>query len=53
MSKALSLQPAVLARFCVPPNSDIDKMAGYWGRLADMQAMYPTLKMAVYRRKKD
>jgi hypothetical protein len=49
MTKVLSLQPAVLARLCVRPDSDIDKIADYWGRMAnvrftDMRPMLEALK---------
>ncbi len=49
MAKVLSLQPAMLARICVGPNSDIDKIASYWGhmnnvRFTDMRPMLEALK---------
>jgi hypothetical protein len=49
MAKVLSLQPAVLARLCVRPDSDIDKIAAYWGgmdnvRFTDMRPMLEALK---------
>ena len=49
MAKVLSLQPAVLARICVRPDSDIDKIASYWGnmenvRFTDMRPMLEALK---------
>ncbi len=49
MTKALSLQPAVLARLCVRPDSDIDKIANYWGgmdnvRFTDMRPLLEALK---------
>lgn len=33
MAKALSMQPAVLARICVRPDTDIEKIANYWGHM--------------------
>jgi hypothetical protein len=47
--KALSFQPAVLARLCVRPDSDIDKIASYWGnvdnvRFTDMRPLLEALK---------
>jgi hypothetical protein len=33
MARTLSRQSAVLARLCVRPDSDIDKIAGYWGHM--------------------
>ena len=44
MARVLSMQPAVLARLCVRPDSDIDKIASYWGgmnnvRFTDMRPM--------------
>jgi len=49
MAKVLSMQPAVLARLCVRPDSDIDKIAAYWGgmdnvRFTDMRPMLEALK---------
>jgi len=49
MSKVLSLQPAVLARLCVRPDSDIEKIAAYWGgmdnvRFTDMRPLLEALK---------
>jgi len=49
MAKVLSLQPAVLVRLCVRPDSDIDKIAAYWGnmenvRFTDMRPMLEALK---------
>lgn len=49
MAKVLSLQPAVLARLCVRPDSDIDKIAAYWGgmdnvRFTDMRPLLEALK---------
>jgi hypothetical protein len=49
MAKVLSLQPAVLARLCVRTDSDIDKIASYWGnmnnvRFTDMRPMLEALK---------
>jgi hypothetical protein len=49
MAKVLSLQPAVLARLCVRPDSDIEKIAAYWGgmenvRFTDMRPMLEALK---------
>jgi|GEM_PF-692998 len=49
MAKVLSLQPAVLARLCVRPDSDIDKIAAYWGgmdnvRFTDIRPMLEALK---------
>lgn len=49
VSKVLSMQPAVLARLCVRPDSDIDKIAAYWGamdnvRFADIRPMLEALK---------
>jgi hypothetical protein len=49
MMKALSIQPAVLARLCVRPDSDIDKIAAYWGkmenvRITDIRPMLAALK---------
>ena len=49
MAKVLSMQPAVLARLCVRPDSDIDKIAAYWGsmdnvRFTDLRPMLEALK---------
>jgi len=49
MAKVLSLQPAVLARLCVRPDSDIDKIAAYWGgmdnvRFTDTRPMLEALR---------
>jgi len=49
VAKVLSMQPAVLARLCVRPDSDIDKIASYWGgmdnvRFTDMRPMLEALK---------
>jgi hypothetical protein len=49
MTRALSRQSAVLARLCVRPDSDIDKIASYWGnvdnvRFTDMRPMLEALK---------
>ncbi len=49
MAKVLSLQPAVMARLCVRPDSDIDKIAAYWGgmdnvRFTDMRPMLEALR---------
>ena len=49
MAKVLSLQPAVLAGLRVRPDSDIDKIASYWGnmnnvRFTDMRPMLEALK---------
>ena len=49
MAKVLSLQPAVLVRLCVRPDSDIDKIAAYWGgmdnvRFTDIRPMLEALK---------
>ena len=49
MAKVLTLQPAVLARLCVRPDSDIEKIAAYWGamdnvRFTDMRPMLEALK---------
>ena len=49
MAKVLSLQPAVLARLCVRPESDIDKIAAYWGGMnnvhfTDIRPMLEALK---------
>ena len=49
MAKVLSLQPAVLVRLCVRPDSDIEKIASYWGamdnvRFTDMRPLLEALK---------
>jgi len=49
VAKVLSMQPAVLARLCVRPDSDIDKIAAYWGgmdnvRFTDIRPMLEALK---------
>jgi len=49
MAKVLSQQSAVLVRLCVRPDSDIDKIAAYWGnmenvRFTDMRPMLEALK---------
>lgn len=49
VAKVLSMQPAVLARLCVRPDSDIDKIASYWGgmnnvRFTDIRPMLEALK---------
>ncbi len=49
IAKVLSFQPAVLARLCVRPDSDIDKIAAYWGgmenvRFTDIRPMLEALK---------
>ena len=36
MTRALSRQSAVLARLCIRPDSDIDKIAGYWGHMVNV-----------------
>ena len=48
MARALSRQSAVLVRLCVRPDSDIDKIAGYWGhmpnvRFTDLRPMLQSL----------
>jgi hypothetical protein len=47
--KLLSIQPAVLVRLRVRPDSDIDKIAAYWGKMenvhfTDMRPMLEALK---------
>jgi hypothetical protein len=47
--KVLSIQPAVLAQLRVRPDSDIDKIAAYWGKMSnvhftDMRPMLEALK---------
>jgi hypothetical protein len=47
--KVLSKQPAVLAQLCVRPDTDIDKIAAYWGKMdnvhfTDMRPMLEALK---------
>jgi hypothetical protein len=37
MSQALSRQPAVLATLCIRPDTDIDKLAGYWGHMDNVR----------------
>ncbi len=37
MARSLSRQSAVLARLCIRPDSDIDKIAGYWGRMENVR----------------
>ena len=37
MARSLSRQSAVLARLCIRPDSDIDKIAGYWGRMDNVR----------------
>jgi hypothetical protein len=37
MARALSRQSAVLARLCIRPDSDIDKIAGYWGHMDNVR----------------
>ena len=49
MAKALSIQPAVLARLRVTSDSDIEKIATYWGnmenvRFTDLRPMLEALK---------
>jgi hypothetical protein len=49
MAKLLSQQSAVLARLCIRPDSDIDKIAAYWGnvdnvRFTDIRPMLEALK---------
>jgi hypothetical protein len=49
LSKALSMQPAVLTRLCVRPDTDIEQVANYWGhmdnvRFNDMRPMLEALK---------
>jgi hypothetical protein len=49
MTAALSRQPAVLARLCIRPNTDIDQLAAYWGhapnaRFTDIRPMLEALK---------
>ena len=49
MTSALSRQSAVLARLVVKPDSDIDKIAAYWGnmpnvRFTDLRPMLEALK---------
>jgi len=49
MTAALSRQPGVLARLCIRPNTDLDKVAAYWGhapnvRFTDIRPMLEGLK---------
>lgn len=49
LTRALSRQSAVLARLAVQPNTDIDKIAGYWGnvpnvRFTDIRPLMESLK---------
>ena len=49
MTAALSRQPAVLARLCIRPNTDLDQMAAYWGHapsahFVDIRPMLEALK---------
>lgn len=37
MARSLSRQSAVLARLCIRPDSDIDKIAGYWGSMENVR----------------
>jgi hypothetical protein len=49
VAKVLSQLPVVLARLCIRPDSDIDKIAAYWGavdnvRFTDIRPMLEALK---------
>jgi hypothetical protein len=49
MTASLSRQPAVLARLCIRPNTDLDQVAAYWGHspnvhFADIRPMLAALK---------
>jgi hypothetical protein len=49
ISRALSRQAAVLAGLCIRPDTDIDKMAGYWGHMnnvhfTDIRPLLESLK---------
>jgi hypothetical protein len=49
MAKVVSRQPAAFVRLCVRPDSDIDKIANYWGnmdnvRFTDIRPMLEALK---------
>ena len=49
MTASLARQPAVLARLCIRPNTDLDQVAAYWGhapnvRFADIRPMLEALK---------
>lgn len=49
MTQALSRQSAVLARLAIQPDTDIDKIAGYWGgmpnvRFTDIRPLMESLK---------
>jgi len=37
LSEALSRQPAVLVSLCIRPDTDIDKLANYWGRMDNVR----------------
>ena len=36
-ARALSLEPAVLARLCIRPDTDIEKIASYWGHMDNVR----------------
>src|ERR1035441_8364045 len=49
MTASLARQPAVLARLCIRPNTDLDQVAAYWGhspnvRFVDIRPMLEALK---------
>ena len=49
MTASLSRQPAVLARLCIRPDTDLDQVAAYWGqapnvRFADIRPTLEALK---------
>ena len=49
MTASLARQPAVMARLCIRPNTDIDQVATYWGhapnvRFTDIRPMLEALK---------